>query len=918
MKQVPEAYIEALESDCRNLYCRVYIELGPLGTPYRLFHADDIFDYDFTRELQDAGVPCAYLGQNVATIKLFNENNRFKEDVNYAQFLKRGAKIRLDCCIALGAGLYGPDYFVGWLDSYEFSDDGQYVTITAYDSLHYLKNQPSPWFRPSLVNDIGFTEFIKYYLEMCGLSEANNEQDYEAHWDVMYIIDKSISAKLKPLIDSSGTIGDVLTAIAQVALCAVFCDADDNLRIQLVPRTRHLVYTMTDYDQVFSSASSTLGYTDYTDVAINVYDTCAKTAYSIKQTSTAYTGDQMLLAQGENDFNNLELHESTYPVVVSIMQDTRLANTVVETGPTAYTWIPYHEAQKMPMSGALVYVTSFDYRNDAMSLNLWGGQGVVVDMQVFSIDEGRAVGTVVTSVDETDDVDNFFLMKKTLKIDNKLMTSASYAQLCANTYAKLISSIGQHISCSCRGMPPLELLDLIAISNPMAAHDNEQVLITRMSYSYNGVLSCNMDTMSYAVVVMLTYAFLSPGFYIPYDPGAIYITASCKPHNAGMVEGTGAYAYGDNTRLSVTPQLGWKFDHWEDDKGARLTDSGYLVREVIGPAEYFAVMVEDAQFTIITVDVTVNEPTVTIPIFSLTPVNGTIDWGDGTEEEYDAQSEYDHTYDIAGTMIITLKAPIENMAFELFANNTSINTFTAGSTLLYMPNGMFYNSSVKNVNLLPAKNMTMFASSFSDTYGPSEAYFSMTNSPPSGVSNRFNMSNLINEDPNEYSGAVTINVGTGGHALVPSYYNGYVVESAYINNASTNTVTTSNAGLVSLSVYAPSTVTALNGINMQGDVEKLALYNVTGAIRNITTSRSTQNINMSNLSTLRELHLYGWAPSVAKLVNAVNLTDIYLHHCEVAHFDALPAQTINVHMYDITVLDIRGANNNIVIMNDIT
>lgn len=913
MKQVPTAYIEALEAYCRKLYCRVYIELGKHGTPYMLFDADDIFDYDFTRELQDAGVPCAYFGQNVATIKLYNENNRFRVDTNYSQFLKRGAKIRLDCCIDMGAGLYGPEYFVGWLDSYEFSDDGQYVTITAYDSLHYLKNQPSPWFRPSLINDIGLVDFIKYYLELCGLNEAKNEQDYEAHWEVMYIIDKSISAKIKPVIDSSGTVGDVLTAIAQVALCAVFCDADDNLRIQQVPRTRHLVYTMTDDVQVFNSASSTLGYSDYTDVAVNVYDTCAKTAYSIKQTSTSYTSDQMIIAQGENAFNNLELRESTYPAVVSITQDTRLASVVVKYGPTAQKNVPYHDAQKMPMTGALVYVNDFDYRNDAMSLNLWGGQGCVADIKVFSIDEGRTVGTVVTSVDDTDEVDNFFLMKKTLTIDNKLMTSASYAQLCANTYAKLISSIGVRISCSCRGMPALELLDLIAVTNPRATHDNEQVLITRMSYHYDGTLSCEMDTMSYAVVVMLTYAFLSPGFYIPYDPGAIYITAACKPRNAGMVEGTGAYAYGDNTRLVAVPRLGWKFDHWEDDKGDTIADSAYLVREVIGPAEYVAVMVEDAQYTVITVDITEENPVVTIPTFSLTPVNGTIDWGDGTEEEYDAQEEVDHTYDIAGTMIITLKAPIENMPFEIFMNNTSINTFTAGGTIKYIPNGMFYNSSVKNVSFMSARNCNMVASQYIPGSGPVAVGGSIYDYSAPGISGRGTYYNKYSTDPNEYHDTIEVNAGTMATQIIPSHAYGLLINKAYFVDNAAYTIVTPNTGLQEL--YVSGTMPNLNNLTMQGPVDLLSMRFANAAIGHLNLTQQVQDVYIPNMNSIDLLSVTGASPTIEAMPNATSLTDIYLRDCEHVTMLGLPAQHINIHKYENCTIEIYGANNNTTIIN---
>lgn len=898
MQTVPEWFLDGMKADSRNIQCQIYLYDRPLH--FLLLKHDDIESWDVVRELQDAGVPCAYLGQNIATVKIYNEDRKYQLNEEYRKYIKRGIKVRIRVLqqIPDSLGLFGPTVFTGWIDNFEYSEDGQFVTITAYDSLHYLKNQPSPWFRPSSSSQKSLYTILDYYFRLCHLEEINNIVEEEVHWYVGYRLDKNLSVKLRPLIDTSGTIGDVLQSIAQVGVCAIFCDAQDVLTVQLIPRTRHLVYQFDDMTQIFSSNSSTTGYDDYTHVTVDVYDTCSKMDYSLKRISETYNDDESIFTKGDNEYTELELRDSIYPAVIRTVTTTRMDQpNETSKEPAVNHAGPVVAMDTMPMLGSYLYVKAYDYAMDKVNVNIWAAKGIDAEFSVFSYDEGRTVGSIVESQEEEYE-DSFFLMKKTLDINCTLMTDKAYAQQCATTYAKMISQSAHRIECSVRGEPSLELLDLVAISNPRAVHDAEQVLITRFHYTFDGSLACDLETLSYSTVMLLTYAFISPGFYIPYDAGAVYIIARCEPPDAGIVEGAGAYALGETTRLVVVPRTGWVLDHWENEYGKKIADGGHLISTVDGAATYIAVMREDATFITITVDVPEDNTTVELPVMSLTPVEGTIDWGDGSTEEYDATSEYDHRYEIAGTMKITLRAPIENLAFEIFRDNSAINTFTAGSQMLYMPAGMFYNSSVKNVNLLPAKNI-VFRNSFSDI----ESYAYILNSVVRGVTkNSMQYYTVISTNAQQYSGTVHVNINALDASInIPKYFNGMLVNDVTFNNASkVVNINTPNSGINELNI---SNARNLISLNIHGPVSNINLANSIN-LTSLNIPNGLRSISIYN-SRVKTMNINSAAPFIWTTMSSTSLTDIYLGSLT-TRFDTayMTTQLINVHIPD-TLTDIH-------------
>jgi hypothetical protein len=837
-----------------------------------LLRNNDIADYDVVKELQDTGVPCSYLGQSSAIIKIYNEEKRFNED-SYKKYIQRGVKVEIaHGYMSDGASptLFQTRLFTGWIDHFEFDEYAEFVTITAYDSLHFLRTQPSPSFRPSSDKMQPLYEIIECYLRRCGLEPVHTIEQSETIWHMGYQIDRSITAVTRPLLNTGGTIGDVLTQIAQAGICAIYCDAFDVLQVQLLPRTRHLVYTFDDMTQVYSSASSTLGYEDYTHVEINVYDTCANADFTLKRTDAAYSETEMTVPGGESSYNKLSMNNSIFPTVINIISDEYMAmpnNTNFEPAVQGKGPKFYYE---MPMLGAYVYIMSYDYAMDGLDVTFWGARGTVVDFTVYAYNEGRTVGTVAESAD-SEYSPSFFLMKKVLTVDCQLISGKNYAQQCANTYGRLIEEGAHKIISSTRGEPALELLDLVAILNPRAVHDNEQVVITRFHYTFDGSMSCDIESLNYSSILLMTFAFISPGFYIPYDAGAVYITARCDPEMAGVVDGTGAYAYGELTRLLVVAAAGWAIDHWEDEDGRVYASGGVLVEEVNGPKTYIAKMKMDSVFCSLTLDVPQDNLSVTIPTMSLTPVTpGTIDWGDGTVEPYDPQMEYDHTYPIPGTMEIYLQAPIENMPFAIFLNNQQINTFTFGSNVKYIPQGMFYNSSLKSVNLLAPNTLTI-VNSFDMTSGNTQEvdpYFYMRDT---GYSSTASILPHINANDNTYHQPINIENTTttaaaNGYIMnVPGYYNGLKVQSVHI---------TQNYGSVATNTIA---------YNITGNIDTL---DITGTNRIIEINTHGHTVNLFN-------HRYSTAAAMTDTVPAhvLNITGIMQFRASKMNISALYADT---------------------------
>ena len=933
MHRVPEWYLNKGRAASRQIITQVYLYPGNSTRGFMLLRNNDIADYDVVKELQDTGVPCSYLGQSSATIKIYNEEKRFNEDDN-KRYIQRGVKVEIaHGYMSDGASptLFQTRLFTGWIDHFEFDEYAEFVTITAYDSLHFLRTQPSPSFRPSSDKMQPLYEIIECYLRRCGLEPVHTIEQAETIWHMGYQIDKSITAVTRPLLNTGSTIGDVLTQIAQAGICAIYCDAFDVLQVQLLPRTRHLVYTFDDMTQVYSSASSTLGYEDYTHVEINVYDTCANADFTLKRTDAAYSETEMTVPGGESAYNKLSMNNSIFPTVISIISNeymempnnTNYEPAVQGKGPKFY--------YEMPMLGAYVYLMAYDYAMDGLDITFWGARGTVIDFTVYAYNEGRTVGTVVESAD-SEYSPSFFLMKKVLTVDCQLISGKYYAQQCANTYSRLIEEGAHKISSSTRGEPALELLDLVAILNPRAVHDNEQVVITRFHYTFDGSMTCDIESLNYSSILLMTFAFISPGFYIPYDAGAVYITARCDPEMAGVVDGTGAYAYGELTRLLVVAAAGWAIDHWEDEDGRVYASGGILVEEVEGPKTYIAKMKMDSVFCSLTLDVPQDNLSVTIPTMSLTPVTpGTIDWGDGTVEPYDPQQEYDHTYPIPGTMEIYLQAPIENMPFAIFSDNQQINTFTFGSDVKYIPQGMFYNSSLKSVNMLAPDTLTV-ASSFNVANGNMQVVAPYFYVYDSGYSSTLSILPYINANNNAYHPPIDIEssataVAANGYVInVPGYYNGLKVRAVHINqnygSVATNTIAYSITGNIdTLDIAGTNRIIEINThgytVNLFNhkyaaaaaatDVIPAHTLNITGIMQ-----FRASKMNISALYADTSIVM------LASMSNYPSLTDIYIgqstEHLAIEYLNsdvATPGE-VNLHVPN-TLTDINIRHNKSVI-----
>ena len=92
MHRVPEWYLNKGRADSRQIITQIYLYPGNSTRGFMLLRNNDIADYDVVKELQDTGVPCSYLGQSSATIKIYNEEKRFNEDDN-KRYIQRGVKV---------------------------------------------------------------------------------------------------------------------------------------------------------------------------------------------------------------------------------------------------------------------------------------------------------------------------------------------------------------------------------------------------------------------------------------------------------------------------------------------------------------------------------------------------------------------------------------------------------------------------------------------------------------------------------------------------------------------------------------------------------------------------------------------------------------------------------------------------------
>ena len=97
MQLVPDFYLENMKADSRQLRWDITLCEKDNWAGWQISD-DDIESCDVVQELQDVGVPCAYIGQNIATFKVYTADGMFNtnktENVN--RYLKRGTKVMIE------------------------------------------------------------------------------------------------------------------------------------------------------------------------------------------------------------------------------------------------------------------------------------------------------------------------------------------------------------------------------------------------------------------------------------------------------------------------------------------------------------------------------------------------------------------------------------------------------------------------------------------------------------------------------------------------------------------------------------------------------------------------------------------------------------------------------------------------------
>ena len=791
MQASPPIYRNEIDADSRTLGLLITLwrtnEDGQ-DVFWRLTQ-DSVESIDCIQELKDAGIPCSYIGSNIFTAKIYNENGiLFSEEYNLHKFLKRGTRVEVEIrTVPNRQDVWSQYLFMGYADSWEMSDDGNFCTLTAYDKLHFLGKQPTPWFRPTgFFSSQGMTlaEFIKYWFDLIGLKE----DEYE--------IDTGLVYQPRFVYTSNTTNEEVFKMIAQTGLCAIYCDAVGKIKIEMVPKTRKVVRNFDDMTQVFSSYYSQLGYSDYTHVDVISHTIPSFDNLDFSITSQSYTSlSTTSFVSGEHTFNDISMTEGRMPTAIRTVSSERISQA---------------EHNKI---GPYITVKDYDYTNSITSITLNTDIPISSEVAVYfvNLDVSKATSHEVASPDYEE---NFFNIKKVLTIDSDLINSDDYAQQVADTYSKILVDAKSAVSASLRGDPAIELLDLISITNPRAGMVEEAVLPTRLRYTYDGGLTCDMEAIMYSAVSMMLYAYIAPGQYVPFDSMAVYISATTDPVGMGVISGTGPYAIGDACTLSCIPMEGYEFSHWADMYGNVISRSSEYTFEVGTQRDFVCHLIIAASYTSFTLDV-VTDLSIKLPVMSLTPAVGTIDWGDGTIEEYNAEEPAKHNYSMPATYTVTLRAPITNMPAEIFMNSTTINRFTSGSDMLYLPGGMFYNSTVANVDFkatpnLAAYNNTVYVTSTVNTY------ITGTNG------------NL----------AITSSLA---NITIPKYHNTIFTTNAVIQNAASSAVVSFNdASMLSNVVINSSNV---GTIYLPEMLERLNVYNI--GVNTISIPNSTRYASIS-------------------------------------------------------------------------
>ncbi len=417
---------------------------GPLGTPVIVSASDYLIDCDWLEEMfSDSGSIPGSIAANDGSLTLNNADGRFSPtnpDGPYAGKIKRGILvkpyIRLLHTENTDWQQLGEYYVTGW--SAAISNTTAIVMLNDkwYDAL----NSTAPDY--AVQRNVSHKDMCDAVYAAMGLS-----------------VDVSASfTEMLTYAFIEGTPKAFIQSIAEGMLAYITSDHDGNLIMRPCIADKPIRATLTDDNQIISVATSRSVDKDYDGVDLTYF--------------TLQESEQSQL-----------LNLSATEIATG---DTAIDKTAFSSGPV---WnISYIAIQDETPDVLLDYYDATPWLISMLISNT--GSAITSDVAVY--------GTVINFV-EVKLVDQLSETSTFLKVSNKYIQNEAYALKYKAVLDRFVGCQAAFLSVSIRGNTLLNIGDRVVVSSTQYNLVFDGV-ISRLKYSFNGGLSCDMDLIAYDVL----------------------------------------------------------------------------------------------------------------------------------------------------------------------------------------------------------------------------------------------------------------------------------------------------------------------------------------------------------------------------------------------------------------------------------
>lgn len=462
-----ESFIEAANKASRSPIGKVIFYFDePVGT-VEFNRSDFLIDYEVLLETNaDSKLPYGSISANECIIKLNNKNRLFSYDnVSSPYYYALDSYVRVE--VFSGFIIEGVEVYeqLGefWVDKVVAPSDTIVATITCYDKLYRIGNAPMP--AMPIYSDTTLKNlFVELFVAM-GLTPTE------------YIVDDALSVPLKYTSVVADKVKDGLQKMAIAGMARVYTDTHGIIHVKYMYKWRNYKYQLTDSDQIVSTCNTNSGEEIYNDVIVSYYYPI------IKYQENLLTITDVAIPTGETILSNIALDSKPVSEILWMTVISKSKDITARLESYSANTVSIIINNKGPGAEA--------------TINVVGNYALPKQMQTSMCTEDTTAAN-----------------KKSLSVDNEYVQDYETALLLAHGVLSYVSDPYKTYDLRVRGNPLYNLNDAIRITDLTHNILATDLIISRLSYTYNGTLKCEMK--AHKPIIPKCYVMVSPGFWAEY------------------------------------------------------------------------------------------------------------------------------------------------------------------------------------------------------------------------------------------------------------------------------------------------------------------------------------------------------------------------------------------------------------------